>query len=82
MFVLNRYTVLLKQKDAMEALEASLHRDRECLGEEIHKNTLILGENRSLREEVDRLETLFTKKPPPKNTHSVVSFKLKTCKRL
>uniref|UniRef100_A0A8C1GAC5 Coiled-coil domain containing 88C n=1 Tax=Cyprinus carpio TaxID=7962 RepID=A0A8C1GAC5_CYPCA len=51
----SKYTVLLKQKDAMEALEASLHRDRESLGEEIHKNTLILGENRSLREEVDRL---------------------------
>ncbi|XP_016124454.1 protein Daple-like [Sinocyclocheilus grahami] len=51
----SNYTVLLKQKDAMEALEASLHRDRESLGEEIHKNTLILGENRSLREEVDRL---------------------------
>lgn len=77
MFVLNRYTVLLKQKDAMEALEASLHRDRESLGEEIHKNTLILGENRSLREEVDRLETLFINK-----THSVVSIKLKTFKRL
>uniref|UniRef100_A0A672T1E2 HOOK N-terminal domain-containing protein n=1 Tax=Sinocyclocheilus grahami TaxID=75366 RepID=A0A672T1E2_SINGR len=43
------------QKDTMEALEASLHRDRESLGEEIHKNTLILGENRCLREEVDRL---------------------------
>lgn len=43
----------------MEALEASLQRDRESLGEEIHKNTLILGENRSLREQVDRLETLF-----------------------
>uniref|UniRef100_A0A673H749 Protein Daple-like n=1 Tax=Sinocyclocheilus rhinocerous TaxID=307959 RepID=A0A673H749_9TELE len=51
----SKYTVLLKQKDAMETLEASLHRDRESLGEEIHKNTLILGENRSLREEVDRL---------------------------
>ncbi|KTF94873.1 hypothetical protein cypCar_00003634 [Cyprinus carpio] len=51
----SKYTVLLKQKDAMEALEASLHRDRESLGEEIHKNTLILGENRSLRENVDRL---------------------------
>uniref|UniRef100_A0A671QI04 Protein Daple-like n=1 Tax=Sinocyclocheilus anshuiensis TaxID=1608454 RepID=A0A671QI04_9TELE len=48
--------------DAMEALEASLHRDRESLGEEIHKNTLILGENRSLREEVDRLETFLIKK--------------------
>ncbi|KAK2878523.1 hypothetical protein Q8A67_019314 [Cirrhinus molitorella] len=51
----SKYTVLLKQKDAMEALEASLNRDRESLGEEIHKNTLILGENRSLREKVDRL---------------------------
>uniref|UniRef100_A0A671QL97 Protein Daple-like n=1 Tax=Sinocyclocheilus anshuiensis TaxID=1608454 RepID=A0A671QL97_9TELE len=58
----SKYTVLLKQKDAMEALEASLHRDRESLGEEIHKNTLILGENRSLREEVDRLETFLIKK--------------------
>lgn len=77
MFVLNRYMVLLKQKDAMEALEASQHRDRECLGEEIHKNTLILGENRSLREEVDRLENLFNNK-----THSVGSFQLKTHKRL
>uniref|UniRef100_A0A672T4T1 HOOK N-terminal domain-containing protein n=1 Tax=Sinocyclocheilus grahami TaxID=75366 RepID=A0A672T4T1_SINGR len=55
----SKYTVLLKQKDTMEALEASLHRDRESLGEEIHKNTLILGENRCLREEVDRLETFL-----------------------
>ncbi|XP_050989975.1 protein Daple isoform X2 [Labeo rohita] len=51
----SKYMVLLKQKDAMEALEASLQRDRESLGEEIHKNTLILGENRSLREQVDSL---------------------------
>uniref|UniRef100_A0A672T2R0 HOOK N-terminal domain-containing protein n=1 Tax=Sinocyclocheilus grahami TaxID=75366 RepID=A0A672T2R0_SINGR len=58
----SKYTVLLKQKDTMEALEASLHRDRESLGEEIHKNTLILGENRCLREEVDRLETFLLKK--------------------
>ncbi|XP_051722992.1 protein Daple [Ctenopharyngodon idella] len=56
----SKYTVLLKQKDTMEALEASLHRDRESLGEEIHKNTLILGENRSLREEVDRLSQTHT----------------------
>lgn len=77
MFVLNRYAVLLKQKDTMEALEASLHRDRESLGEEIHKNTLILGENRSLREEVDRLESLFNNK-----THSVASFQLKMYNRL
>lgn len=44
----------------MEALEASLHRDRESLGGEIHKNTRILGENRSLREEVDGLETFLS----------------------
>lgn len=56
----SKYMVLLKQKDGMEALEASLHRDRESLGEEIHKNTLILGENRSLREEVDRLSQTHT----------------------
>uniref|UniRef100_A0A673NER9 Protein Daple-like n=1 Tax=Sinocyclocheilus rhinocerous TaxID=307959 RepID=A0A673NER9_9TELE len=49
------HRTLESKSDAMEALEASLHRDRESLGEEIHKNTLILGENRSLREEVDRL---------------------------
>uniref|UniRef100_A0A671MRE8 Protein Daple-like n=1 Tax=Sinocyclocheilus anshuiensis TaxID=1608454 RepID=A0A671MRE8_9TELE len=49
------HRALESKSDAMEALEASLHRDRERLGEEIHKNTLILGENRSLREEVDRL---------------------------
>lgn len=77
MFVLNRYTVLLKQKDTMEALEASLHRDRESLGEEIRKNTLILGENRSLRDEVDRLESLFNNK-----THSVASSQLKMYNRL
>ncbi|XP_073725684.1 protein Daple [Misgurnus anguillicaudatus] len=51
----SKYQVLLKQKDAMEALEASLHRERETLGEEIHKNTLIMGENNSLREEIDRM---------------------------
>ncbi|KAK7153274.1 hypothetical protein R3I93_011240 [Phoxinus phoxinus] len=56
----SKYMVLLKQKDAMEALEASQHRDRESLGEEIHKNTLILGENRSLREEVDRMSQNHT----------------------
>lgn len=56
----NKYMVLLKQKDAMEALEASLQRDRESLGEEIRKNTLILGENRSLREEVDRVSHMHT----------------------
>uniref|UniRef100_A0AAR2LTK1 HOOK N-terminal domain-containing protein n=1 Tax=Pygocentrus nattereri TaxID=42514 RepID=A0AAR2LTK1_PYGNA len=43
------------QKDAMEALEASLQRERESLGEEIRKNTLILEENRGLRDEMDRL---------------------------
>lgn len=46
--------VLLKQKDAMEALESTLQKERESLGEEIHKNALILGENQSLRGEVDR----------------------------
>uniref|UniRef100_A0AAR2JTE8 HOOK N-terminal domain-containing protein n=1 Tax=Pygocentrus nattereri TaxID=42514 RepID=A0AAR2JTE8_PYGNA len=51
----NKYVLLLKQKDAMEALEASLQRERESLGEEIRKNTLILEENRGLRDEMDRL---------------------------
>ncbi|XP_072545675.1 protein Daple [Salminus brasiliensis] len=51
----NKYVLLLKQKDAMEALEASLQKERDSLGEEIRKNTLILEENRGLREEVDRL---------------------------
>uniref|UniRef100_A0AAR2L0E9 HOOK N-terminal domain-containing protein n=1 Tax=Pygocentrus nattereri TaxID=42514 RepID=A0AAR2L0E9_PYGNA len=50
----NKYVLLLKQKDAMEALEASLQRERESLGEEIRKNTLILEENRGLRDEMDR----------------------------
>uniref|UniRef100_A0A672T1E3 HOOK N-terminal domain-containing protein n=1 Tax=Sinocyclocheilus grahami TaxID=75366 RepID=A0A672T1E3_SINGR len=53
------HRALESKSDTMEALEASLHRDRESLGEEIHKNTLILGENRCLREEVDRLETFL-----------------------
>uniref|UniRef100_A0A4W5N237 Coiled-coil domain containing 88C n=1 Tax=Hucho hucho TaxID=62062 RepID=A0A4W5N237_9TELE len=43
------------QKDAMEAVESTLQKERESLGEEIHKNVLILGENQSLRGEVDRL---------------------------
>uniref|UniRef100_A0A8B9K1D0 Protein Daple n=1 Tax=Astyanax mexicanus TaxID=7994 RepID=A0A8B9K1D0_ASTMX len=51
----NKYVLLLKQKDAMEALEASLQKERESLGEEIRKNTLILEENRGLREDMDRL---------------------------
>uniref|UniRef100_A0A4W5PAS7 Coiled-coil domain containing 88C n=1 Tax=Hucho hucho TaxID=62062 RepID=A0A4W5PAS7_9TELE len=48
------------QKDAMEALESTLQKERESLGEEIHKNTLILGENQSLRGEVDRLAQTHT----------------------
>ncbi|TRY55298.1 hypothetical protein DNTS_013455 [Danionella cerebrum] len=56
----SKYMVLLKQKDSMEALEASLQRDRECLGEEIRKNTIILGENHSLKEKVDRLSQSHT----------------------
>ncbi|KAM9571491.1 protein Daple-like [Salvelinus alpinus] len=51
----NKYIVLLKQKDAMETVESTLQKERESLGEEIHKNALILGENQSLRGEVDRL---------------------------
>ncbi|XP_062862903.1 protein Daple [Trichomycterus rosablanca] len=51
----SKYVLLLKQKDAVEALETSLQKERESLGEEIRKNTQILGENRSLREEVDSL---------------------------
>ncbi|CAB1335380.1 unnamed protein product [Coregonus sp. 'balchen'] len=49
------YIVLLKQKDAMEAVESTLQKERESLGEEIHKNALILREKQSLRGEVDRL---------------------------
>uniref|UniRef100_A0A8C7GPQ7 Coiled-coil domain containing 88C n=1 Tax=Oncorhynchus kisutch TaxID=8019 RepID=A0A8C7GPQ7_ONCKI len=48
------------QKDAMEALESTLQKERESLGEEIHKNALILGENQSLRGEVDRLTQTHT----------------------
>ncbi|MCJ8736931.1 hypothetical protein PDJAM_G00017970 [Pangasius djambal] len=51
----SKYALLLKQKDAVEELEASLQRERESLGEEIRKNAQIMGENRSLREEMDRL---------------------------
>lgn len=49
-----RYIVLLKQKDAMEAVESTLQKERESVREEIHKNALILGENQSLRGELDR----------------------------
>ncbi|XP_051578172.1 protein Daple [Myxocyprinus asiaticus] len=56
----SKYMVLLKQKEAMEAVEASLHRERERLGEEIQKNTLILGENSSLREKIERLSQTHT----------------------
>uniref|UniRef100_A0A8C7UEV5 Coiled-coil domain containing 88C n=1 Tax=Oncorhynchus mykiss TaxID=8022 RepID=A0A8C7UEV5_ONCMY len=51
----NKYIVLLKQKDAMEAVESTLQKERESVREEIHKNALILGENQSLRGELDRL---------------------------
>ncbi|KAK6307406.1 hypothetical protein J4Q44_G00225540 [Coregonus suidteri] len=57
----NKYIVLLKQKDAMEALESTLQKERGILGEEIHKNALILGENQSLRGEVDRLTQTHTR---------------------
>uniref|UniRef100_A0A8C7UMG0 Coiled-coil domain containing 88C n=1 Tax=Oncorhynchus mykiss TaxID=8022 RepID=A0A8C7UMG0_ONCMY len=43
------------QKDAMEAVESTLQKERESVREEIHKNALILGENQSLRGELDRL---------------------------
>ncbi|KAI5616765.1 protein Daple isoform X2 [Silurus asotus] len=51
----SKYALLLKQKGAVEELEASLQREKESLEEEIRKNTVIMGENRSLREEMDRL---------------------------
>lgn len=38
----------------MEELEASLQRERESLQEEIRKNSQIMGENRSLKEELNR----------------------------
>uniref|UniRef100_A0AAZ3R9J9 HOOK N-terminal domain-containing protein n=1 Tax=Oncorhynchus tshawytscha TaxID=74940 RepID=A0AAZ3R9J9_ONCTS len=43
------------QKDAMEAVESTFQKERESVREEIHKNALILGENQSLRGELDRL---------------------------
>ncbi|XP_035269604.1 protein Daple [Anguilla anguilla] len=51
----NKYAMLLMQKTALEELEGTLQRERESLGEEIHKNGLILAENQSLRGEVDRV---------------------------
>ncbi|MFT7801680.1 protein Daple-like isoform X1 [Arapaima gigas] len=48
-----KYAVLLSQKSAMEELEAALHKEREILGAEIQRNTLILEENQSLRGEMD-----------------------------
>ncbi|XP_053365448.1 protein Daple isoform X2 [Clarias gariepinus] len=51
----SKYALLLKQKDAVEDLEASLQKERQSLEEQIHKNTQIMGENHSLREEMDRL---------------------------
>ncbi|XP_035388848.1 protein Daple isoform X1 [Electrophorus electricus] len=56
----SKYTLLLKQKDAMEELEVSLQRERDSLGEELQKNAMVLGENRSLREEMDRLVQTHT----------------------
>lgn len=38
----------------MEELQASLQKEKASLEEEIRKNTQIMGENRSLREEMDR----------------------------
>ncbi|XP_063039855.1 protein Daple isoform X2 [Engraulis encrasicolus] len=51
----NKYMVLVKQKDGMEALEATLQRERKSLEQEIQKNTLILAENHSLRDDMERL---------------------------
>uniref|UniRef100_A0A6Q2XAU6 HOOK N-terminal domain-containing protein n=1 Tax=Esox lucius TaxID=8010 RepID=A0A6Q2XAU6_ESOLU len=56
----NKYLVLLKQKDATEVLESTLQKERESLGEEIHKNALIRGENQSLKGEVERLNQTHT----------------------
>uniref|UniRef100_A0A8C9SVG7 Coiled-coil domain containing 88C n=1 Tax=Scleropages formosus TaxID=113540 RepID=A0A8C9SVG7_SCLFO len=44
------------QKAAMEELESTLQRERESLGDEVRKNALLLGENQSLRGEMDRCE--------------------------
>ncbi|TSN67081.1 Protein Daple [Bagarius yarrelli] len=56
----SKYVLLLKQKDAVEELEASLNRERESLNKEISKNTQIMEENHSLKEEVDRLSQTHT----------------------
>ncbi|XP_041131697.1 protein Daple-like isoform X2 [Polyodon spathula] len=49
-----RYSVLLRQKAAMEELEMALKSERENLAMEKQKNTLLLGENNNLKEEIDR----------------------------
>uniref|UniRef100_A0A8C7WF34 Coiled-coil domain containing 88C n=1 Tax=Oncorhynchus mykiss TaxID=8022 RepID=A0A8C7WF34_ONCMY len=74
----NKYMVLLKQKDAMEALESTLQKERESLGEEIHKNALILGENQSLRGEVDRLTQTHTQLRAEYDVLQVQTKELKT----
>ncbi|XP_041121369.1 protein Daple-like isoform X3 [Polyodon spathula] len=50
----DRYGVLLRQKAAMEELEMVLKSERENLAMEKQKNTLLLGENNNLKEEIDR----------------------------
>uniref|UniRef100_A0A8C9TKI0 Coiled-coil domain containing 88C n=1 Tax=Scleropages formosus TaxID=113540 RepID=A0A8C9TKI0_SCLFO len=52
----SKYEVLQTQKAAMEELESTLQRERESLGDEVRKNALLLGENQSLRGEMDRCE--------------------------
>uniref|UniRef100_A0A8C9VIY4 Coiled-coil domain containing 88C n=1 Tax=Scleropages formosus TaxID=113540 RepID=A0A8C9VIY4_SCLFO len=54
--VLESKWVLQTQKAAMEELESTLQRERESLGDEVRKNALLLGENQSLRGEMDRCE--------------------------
>ncbi|MBN3296131.1 DAPLE protein, partial [Amia calva] len=50
-----RYGALVKQKAAMEELESALGNEKANLEMEIQKNSLILEENRSLKEQMDRL---------------------------
>ncbi|XP_069049458.1 protein Daple isoform X1 [Lepisosteus oculatus] len=50
-----RYGALVQQKVAVEELESALKREKENLEAELHRNSLILEENRDLKEQMDRL---------------------------
>ncbi|XP_039598269.1 protein Daple isoform X1 [Polypterus senegalus] len=50
-----RYTVLLKRKEEMEQQELAFKKESESLKMEKMKNSLLLGEKESLKEEMERL---------------------------